>query len=51
VKKIFFKAIAQLNKKLLPSFTKQRLDLSKAKKWQLALLSWKIYITKNALDS
>jgi hypothetical protein len=50
VKKAFFKTLAKVNKLILPSFTKQRLDLSKAKKWQLLILGWKIYVTKNALD-
>ncbi|WP_339611989.1 SsrA-binding protein [uncultured Planktosalinus sp.] len=51
MKKAFFKTLSVLNKWLLPNFTKQRLDLSKAKKWQLAILAWKIYVTKNLLDS
>jgi len=46
-----FKILAQLNKLLLPSFTKQRLDVAKAKKWQLALIGWRYYVTKRALDS
>ncbi|ETN96824.1 hypothetical protein [Zhouia amylolytica] len=50
MKKAFFKALAKLNKVLLPSFTKQRLDVSKAKKWQLAIIGWRAYVTKNALD-
>ncbi|MCQ0111173.1 SsrA-binding protein [Zhouia amylolytica] len=50
MKKVFFKALAKLNKVLLPSFTKQRLDVSKAKKWQLAIIGWRAYVTKNALD-
>jgi len=50
VKKLFFKQLAKFNKAALPSFTKQRLDLSKAKKWQLLLFSWRVYVTKNALD-
>ncbi len=44
-----FRLIAKINKLILPSFTKKRLDLTKAKKWQLALLGWKFYITKRAL--
>jgi hypothetical protein len=44
-----YKVIAQLNKVLLPSFSKQQLDLSKAKKWQKALLAWRYYITCKAL--
>jgi hypothetical protein len=50
VKKAFFKSLAKVNKLLLPSFTKQKLDLSKAKKWQLLVLGWRIYVTKNAID-
>ncbi len=45
-----FKLLARINKTLLPSFTKQGLDVSKAKKWQLALLSWRYYVTSRALD-
>jgi len=41
--------LAKLNKVLLPSFTKRRLDLSKASKFQLALFGWKLYVTKRAL--
>jgi hypothetical protein len=45
-----YKILAKLNKLLLPSFTKRRLDLAKAKKWQLALIAWRYYVTKRALD-
>jgi len=45
-----FSILAKLNKLLLPSFTKQQLDLSKAKKWQMALIGWKYYVTTRALD-
>ena len=45
-----FKILAQINKLLLPSFTKQRLDLAKAKKWQLAIVRYRYYITTRALD-
>ena len=44
-----FKFIAKINKLLLPSLSKQQLNLSTAKKWQLALVGWRFYITKNAL--
>jgi hypothetical protein len=50
MKQGFFKLLAQLNKVILPSFTKRRLDLTKAKKWQLAIIGWRAYVTKNALD-
>ena len=33
----FFKALAKANKKLLPSYSKQQLDLGKASKFQLAI--------------
>ncbi len=48
--KIGFKLLAKLNKRLLPSYTKRRLDLSKANKIQLAIFAWRLYVTKNALN-
>jgi hypothetical protein len=45
-----FKILAKINKLILPSFTKQRLDVSKAKKWQMAIMGWKYYVTTRALD-
>jgi len=39
-----------VNKLILPSYSKQRLDLSKATKLQMAIFGWKLYVTKNALD-
>lgn len=48
--KFMFKILAKLNKFLLPNFTKQGLDIAKAKKWQLAIIAWKYYVTKKALD-
>ncbi|SHH32144.1 SsrA-binding protein [Winogradskyella jejuensis] len=50
MKKGLFKVLARANKLLLPSFTKQQLDLTKAKKWQLAIIGWRAYVTKNSLD-
>jgi hypothetical protein len=44
-----YKTLAKINKLLLPSFTKQGLDLAKAKKWQLTLIGWKYFILKKAL--
>lgn len=46
-----FKILAQFNKLVLPSFTKKRLDLANAKKWQLALVGWRYYVTTRALDN
>lgn len=50
MKKKFFKALAKLNKKLLPSFTKKEIDLAQASKLQLAIFGYKLWVTKNALD-
>ncbi|MGQ7944272.1 SsrA-binding protein [Flavobacterium sp. WC2509] len=44
-----FKILARINKLLLPSFTKQGLDISKAKKWQLAIIGYRYYVTSRAL--
>ena len=41
--------LAKLNKLLLPSFSKKQLDLSKAKKWQMAIIGWRYYVTTRAL--
>jgi hypothetical protein len=43
--------LAKINKFLLPSFTKQGLDISKAKKWQMAIIGWRYYVTSRALKN
>lgn len=45
-----YKILAQINKIILPSFTKQRLDLVKAKKWQMAIIGYRYYVTCRAID-
>jgi len=50
MKKQTFKLLAKVNKAVLPSYTKQRLDLSKASKIQMAIFGWRLYVTKRALD-
>ena len=45
-----YKILAKINKLLLPSFSKKQLDIAKAKKWQLALIGWRYYVTKRALE-
>jgi hypothetical protein len=50
MKKAGFKILAKINKIILPSFTKQRLDLAKANKVQMAIVGWRYYVTKNSLD-
>jgi hypothetical protein len=44
-----YKVLAKINKLLLPSFTKQRLDVTKAKKWQKALIGYRYFVTTRAL--
>jgi len=46
-----YKLLAKLNKILLPSFTKQGLDIAKAKKWQMAIIGYRAYVTKRALGN
>ncbi|MFD1095157.1 SsrA-binding protein [Salegentibacter chungangensis] len=50
MKKKFFKFLSRLNKKVLPSYSKKGLDLQKASKVQMAIIGWKLWVTKNALD-
>jgi hypothetical protein len=50
MKQSFFKSIAKINKIILPSFTKKRLDLAKASKIQLAIIGWRSFVTLNSLD-
>ena len=50
MKKSIFKALAKLNKLILPSFTKKELDITKASKLQLAIIGWRAYVTMNSLD-
>jgi len=49
MKKKLFKTLAKINKILLPSYTKKGLDMTKAKKWQMAIIGWRYFITKNSL--
>ena len=44
-----YKLLARLNKIVLPSFTKQQLDLTKATKFQMMLIGWRYFITKRAI--
>ena len=49
MQKQLFKFLAKVNKIILPSYSKKQLDLAKATKLQLAIIGWRIYVTKNAL--
>jgi len=46
-----FKVLAQINKIIFPSFSKQQLDLAKAKKWQMAIIGYRYYVTTRALGN
>lgn len=48
--KSFFKLLAKINKKILPSYSKKELDLQKANKMQMAIIGWRLWVTKNSLD-
>ncbi|WP_308993310.1 SsrA-binding protein [Mariniflexile litorale] len=50
MKKQIFKILAKVNKIVLPSYSKQQLDLIKASKIQMAIIGWRWFVTKNALD-
>ncbi|WP_353779238.1 SsrA-binding protein [Winogradskyella sp. 3972H.M.0a.05] len=50
MKKAFFKLLAKVNKALLPSYSKSQLDLASASKIQMAIIGWRWFVTKNALD-
>ncbi len=50
MKKQVFKILAKINKIVLPSYSKKELDLAKASKLQMAIIGWRWFITKNALD-
>lgn len=48
MKRAFFKFLAKVNKTILPSYSKKRLDLSKASKIQMAIIGWRYYVTVNS---
>ena len=45
-----FKVLARINKAVLPSYSKKQLDLAKASKLQMAIIGWRWFVTRNALD-
>ncbi|MBU3010435.1 SsrA-binding protein [Polaribacter vadi] len=50
MKKQVFKTLAKINKAILPSFTKKKLDISKATKLQLAIIGYRAFVTINSLN-
>ncbi|MCF6181769.1 SsrA-binding protein [Lutibacter sp.] len=49
MRKKLFKTVAKLNKMVFPSFSKMGLEMQHAKKWQLAIIGWRYFVTKNSL--
>jgi hypothetical protein len=49
MRKKAFILLAKINKAVLPSLSKRRVDLAKAKKWQLALIGYRYFVTREAL--
>ncbi|RIV45428.1 MULTISPECIES: SsrA-binding protein [Flagellimonas] len=47
---MLYKTLAKINKAILPSYSKKGLDLSKATKFQLAIIGWRYFVTTKALD-
>ncbi|WP_298928462.1 SsrA-binding protein [uncultured Allomuricauda sp.] len=47
---MLYKLLAKINKIILPSYSKRRLDLSQASKLQLAIIGWRYFVTTKALD-
>ncbi|PWL38196.1 SsrA-binding protein [Flagellimonas aquimarina] len=47
---MFYKLLAKINKVILPSYSKRRLDLAKASKLQMAIIGWRYFITTKSLD-
>lgn len=45
-----YKLLAKLNKLVLPSLTKSGLDITKATKFQKALLAYRYFITIKSLE-
>ena len=48
--RIVFAILSQLNRLLLPRFSKRQ-DLTKLKKWEQAIVGWKMWVTYRHLDA
>lgn len=48
LKKAFFKSLARLNRIIMPKYSQR--DLNKLSKLDQALIAYRYFITKNALD-
>ncbi len=50
MKKRIFKILAKINKSVFPGFGEKQLDMSKANKFQMTIIGWRYFVTKNSLD-
>lgn len=48
MRKLFFKALARVNKIILPRYSQR--NLTKLKKWEQAIIAYRYWVTINALD-
>jgi hypothetical protein len=48
VKITFFKILAKINKLILPSLAKRRVNVYNLKTWQKILLGYRYWVTKNS---
>ncbi len=48
LKKAFFKIMARINKIIMPKYSKK--DITKLTKFEKAMVGYRYFITKNALD-
>lgn len=48
MKKLFFRILAKFNKIFLPKYYKR--NLNKLKKWEMAIVGYKYWVTCNSLD-
>ena len=49
-KKHLFKILAKINKLILPSLSKRRVNINKLNKRQKLLLGYRYWVTKNSLN-
>jgi hypothetical protein len=48
--RIVFSILSQLNKLLLPRLSKRK-DLTRLKKWEQAIVGWRMWVTYRHLDA
>jgi hypothetical protein len=48
MKKLIFRFLAKFNKAVLPKYYNR--NLAKLKKWEMAIVGYKYWVTRNSLD-